>query len=164
MLNKKTLTSLFAPLLLAASIHSAEANNNDPKVTYSYPSHVHVMGERDKALNCGVLTKIFEPQTNKIQRLKINCDFAEELDTNNQKICKPERNKGAQMYDALMHFSLTHFMCVDLSGKTDLKFGTTPQQLEIKYGKGWQSKTFCPLKPARDQCMAAYQAQGLTVQ
>ena len=97
------------------------------------------------------------------RELWATCAFAQQVDSNGQKICSVTDNMPAgereqknalsiALYQSLIHFARVHHDCVAQAGAVDARLGRNPDTI---YGPGWQSKTSCTLIQARDQCSAA---------
>ncbi len=145
---------------VAGWVLTAVSASADPQVTVQHPPSVTLMGgQTTRTVDCATLVRF--PQRPK--ELWATCAFAQQVDSNGQKICSVTDNMPAgereqknalstALYQSLIHFARVHHDCVAQAGAVDARLGRNPDTI---YGPGWQSKTSCTLIQARDQCSAA---------
>lgn len=156
-IKKFSIASAASLGIMASTSSTAQA---EPTITITHPPSVKMMGgQEQRTVDCDTLFR-FPSQPKK---LWLTCDFAQQVDSNNQKSCNDTdtmpSNEAAQkhavsqaLYKSLIHFARVHKDCVAQAGTLDSKLGKDADAL---YGKGWQDKNSCKLVEAKNACQKA---------
>ncbi len=151
----KSVKSVFAAAGL--SLLSGGMAQAEPFITVDHSKSVLLRGGvAQKRVDCASLVS-FE---DKPERLFMTCDFAQQVDSNSQKICSNTDNMpddehlqknelSMAMYLGFTHFGRKHRDCIKQAGMLDTRLGKDADKI---YGKGWEDKSSCSLIRAKDAC------------